>query len=411
MPQSPNADAPRGPLHGVKVIDLSNFLAAPSISMYLGDLGAEVIKLERPDGGDEFRNWGMKKDRQPLYFKVINRSKKSVSANLNTQLGQNIVKKLVEDADIIVENYRPGRMEKWGLDYETLSRINPGLIMIRVSGYGQTGPYRQKPGFGTALEGFAGATYISGEPHRPPLLPSFGLADASSGVMGAMLALAALQARTANGGKGQAVEFALYETMLSMLGPFIVEYDQLGVVQERMGSRVPWVAPRNTYRTKDEQWVCISASSDQTFARLCTALGLPELSDDPRFSCNQQRTRNVEALDEALRNAIAAFDRTDLIHRLETSDAVVAPVNSIADIFSDPHIKERENIIWVEDPRLGPVAMQNVVGRFSANPPAKPQRAPDIGEHNREILIDRLGFEERTLAEAGFLLSADDASR
>lgn len=408
MSQSQTTDRPLGPLHGVKVIDLSNFLAAPSISMYLGDLGADVIKLERPDGGDEFRNWGLKKDRHPLYFKIVNRSKKSVSANLNTKLGQDIVKELVRDADIMVENYRPGRMEKWGLDYETLSKINPGLIKIRVSGYGQTGPYSQKPGFGTALEGFAGATYISGEAGRPPLLPSFGLADASSGVMGALLALAALQARTANGGIGQVVEFALYETMLSMLGPFIIEYDQLGVVQERMGSRVPWVAPRNTYRSKDGHWVCISASSDQTFARLCAALDLEALPDDPRFVDNQQRTRNVEALDAALQAAMSRFDRAELIGRLDRSDAVVAPVNSIADIFADPHIRERQNIIWVEDPDLGPLAMQNVVGRFSADPPGKPGRAPAVGEHNREILLEKLGFSEEELVAAGLLAPAGD---
>ncbi|MCC7272478.1 MAG: CoA transferase [Alphaproteobacteria bacterium] len=390
------------PLDGIRVVDMSNFLAAPSISMYLGDLGAVVTKVERPGRGDEFRNWGHSVDGVGLYYKVVNRNKRSVTADLHTPLGVEIVKRLVRDADVVVENYRPGTMEKWGLGYDVLAGINPGVVLVRVTGYGQTGPYAQKPGFGTALEGYAGAAYISGFPDRSPLLPSFGLADTSSGVMGAFLAMAALHERRRNGGRGQVVEFALYETMFNMLGPLVVDYDQLGRVQERDGSRVPWVAPRNTYRTRDGRFVSLSAASDQTFARLCEALEIPGLLADPRFTTNRERIQNVDALDEAIQGAIGMLDRADLIRRLESREGVVAPVNSIADIFADPHIQARGNIASVHDEELGrPMRMQNVVGRFSRTPAHIRTTGPRLGQDNRRVLVDELGFDPAELAAAG----------
>jgi crotonobetainyl-CoA:carnitine CoA-transferase CaiB-like acyl-CoA transferase len=394
------------PLQGIRVIDASNFLAAPSVSMYLGDLGADVIKVERPGGGDEFRNWGHSIDGVGLYYKMINRNKRSVTADLRTPLGVEIVKRLLRNADIIVENYRPGTMEKWGLGYEALAAVNPGIIMMRITGYGQTGPYAQKPGFGTAMEGFAGAVYISGYPDRSPLLPSFGLADTSSGIMGAFLATAALHERQRNGGRGQVVEFALYETMLTMLGPLAIDYDQLGSVQERAGSRVPWVAPRNTYRTRDNRYVSLSAASDQTFARLCEALEVPELIADPRFKTNRERIQNVEALDNVIQSAIDRLDRDELIARLESRDGVVAPVNSIADIYADPHITARENLTSIYDDELKrPMRMQNIVGRFSRTPAKIRGSGPRVGQNNREILVDELGFDPAELVAAGLPVS------
>lgn len=389
-------------LQGVRVIEVANFLAAPSMGMHLADHGADVIKVERPDGGDEFRKWGLSRNGVALYSKVVNRNKRSVTADLRTPMGVEIVKRLVRSADVLVENYRPGTMEKWGLGYDVLSAINPGVVMMRLTGYGQTGPNARKPGFGTALEGFAGAVYISGEPDRPPLLPAFGLADGSAGIMGAFLALAALRERDANGGRGQIVDLALYEAMFGLLGPFVVDHDQLGVVQERMGSRVPWVAPRNTYRAGDGRWVSLSASSNQTFGRLCKALGIPELAADPRFAENRGRIANVEALDRLLQDAIGRFDRDTLIERIEASDAVVAPVNSIADIEADPHIRSRESIVAVADEELGgPLRMQNVAGRLSRTPGRIEHAGPPVGAHNREVLVEELGFSEAELAAAG----------
>lgn len=389
-----------GCLADIRVIDASNFLAAPSVSMHLGDLGADVIKIERPGSGDELRAWGSARDGVGLYAKVINRNKRSVCADLRTPLGQEIVRRLASGADLIVENYRPGTMEKWGLGYEALSAANPRLVMLRVTGYGQTGPSSRKPGFGTALEGFAGAAYISGDPDRPPMLPSFGLADSSSGVMGALLALAAVH-EARRSGRGQVVDLALYETMFAMLGPFVVDHDQNGRVQERTGSRLPWVAPRNVYGTRDGRWVTLSASSDRSFQRLCEALDLPGLPQDPRFATNRDRVTNVEALDAALQGAISGFDRAALIERLEAADAVVGPVNSVADILSDPHIRARGNVVAVDDLELGPLRMQAPAGQFSRTPQAVRSAGPSVGAHTREILIGELGFSEDELRAAG----------
>jgi len=392
----------QGCLADVKVIDASNFLAAPSISMHLGDLGADVIKVERPGTGDELRAWGSARNGVGLYAKVINRNKRSVCADLRTPLGQEIIRRLVKDADLIVENYRPGTMEKWGLGFEQLRAINPRLVMLRVTGYGQQGPHSHKPGFGTALEGFAGAAYISGDPDRPPMLPAFGLADSSSGVMGALLGLAAVH-EARRSGCGQIVDLALYDTMFAMLGPFVIDYDQNGRVQERSGSRLPWVAPRNVYRTRDQRWVTLSASSDRSFERLCEALDLGALGEGPRFATNRDRVANVEALDALIQGGIEQFDRAVLIEKLENADAVVAPVNSVADILDDPHIAARGNVIRVDDPELGPLRMQAPAGHMQRTPQEVRQPGPRVGQHGAEILIGKLGLDEKELREAGLL--------
>jgi crotonobetainyl-CoA:carnitine CoA-transferase CaiB-like acyl-CoA transferase len=392
----------KGCLADIRIIDASNFLAAPSISMHLGDLGADVIKVERPGSGDELRAWGSARDGVGLYAKVINRNKRSVTADLRTPFGQEILRRLVRDADLVVENYRPGTMEKWGLGYEALRAINPRLVMLRVTGYGQTGPSSHKPGFGTALEGFAGAAYISGDPDRPPMLPSFGLADSSSGLMGALLGLAAVH-EARRSGQGQVVDLALYETMFAMLGPFVVDYDQHGRVQERSGSRLPWVAPRNVYRTRDGRWVTLSASSDRSFERLCEALEIGPLRDDPRFATNRDRVANVEALDALIQEGIARMDRAELISVLEQADAVVAPVNSIADICADEHIIARNNVIQLEDVELGALRMQAPAGKLTRTPQEVRQSGPRVGEHNAQILAGELGFSEAELRQAGLL--------
>jgi crotonobetainyl-CoA:carnitine CoA-transferase CaiB-like acyl-CoA transferase len=398
-----------GSLKGVKVIDISNFLAGPISSMFLGDSGADVIKVERPGTGDEIRYWGNNKDGVGLMYKLVNRNKRSVTADLRTPLGVEIVKALVKDADIIIENYRKGTLEKWGLDYETLSKINPGLIMVRITGFGQTGPNSHRPGFGTLAEGYAGFASITGYPDRPPLLPGFGLADETSGLMGAYLALAALRERDQNSGKGQIVEFGIYEPLFTLLGPQVVDYDQLGIIQERNGSRLPFTAPRNTYQTNDDKWVSISGSAQSTFERMCEALKVPELIGDPRFLDNRLRIQNAEALDEALQEAILKFDRQTLIALFDEFGAAVAACNNIAEIFEDPHFIARENIVSVEDEELkGPLKMQNVVGNFSRTPGKIKHAGPKLGEHNKEILVDMLGFDQEQLIKAGYSLSSPE---
>ena len=395
--------APNGtrlPLEGVKVVDISNHLAAPSAAMYLGDYGADVVKVERPGTGDELRYWGNNKDGVGLYFKVVNRNKRSVNADLRTPLGVETVKRLVKDADIVVENYRTGTLKRWGLDYDVLSTVNPGLIMLRVTGFGQTGPNRNRPGFGTLAEAFSGYVHITGEPDRPPLLPGFGLGDASTGLMGAFLCMVALHEKQASG-KGQMIDLALYETLYTLLGPQVVNYDQLGIIQERNGSRLPFTAPRNTYQTRDGKWVAIAGSTQGVFERICAALEVPELAKDPRFSDNRIRMVNAPALDEQLQAAISTIDLADLLTRFEAFEAAVAPAYNVAQTFEDPQFIARENIASVPDEELGgPVRMQNVVGKLSRTPGRIRSAGPRVGEHNREILIDQLGFSEEELRAA-----------
>ena len=395
MPHSPQ------PLDGVKVVDIANFLAGPIASMFLADFGADVVKVERPGTGDELRFWGNDKDGVGLMYKMVNRNKRSVTADLRTPLGVEIVKRLISDADIVIENYRKGTLERWGLGYDVLSEINPGLIMLRVTGFGQTGPNSHRPGFGTLAEGYSGYAYITGYPDRPPLLPGFGLADDSAGLMGAFLAMVALQYKNRSS-KGQVIDMAIYEPLFTLLGPQVVDFDQLGLVQERNGSRLPFTAPRNTYRTKDDKWGSISGSAQSTFERMCEALKVTELVRDPRFLDNRLRIHNAIALDEALQAAIEKFDRDGLIDLFDEFDAAAAPCNSIAEIFKDPHYKARENIVSVEDEELGgPIRMQNVVGKLSRTPGAIRHAGPKLGSSNRSILIERLGFDEAELKAAG----------
>ena len=395
-----------GALHGIKVLDISNFLAGPVSSMFLGDYGAEVIKVEKPGLGDEIRYWGNNKNGVGLMYKLINRNKKSITADLRTKFGVKIIKKLVKNTDIIVENYRKGTLEKWGLGYEILSKINPGLIMVRITGFGQTGPNSHKPGFGTLAEGYAGFAAINGYQDRSPLLPGFGLADETSGLMGAFLALTALNERDKKSGIGQVVEFGIYEPLFTLLGPQVVDYDQLGIVQTRNGSRLPFTAPRNTYLTKDDKWVSISGSAQSTFERMCEALNIKHLITDPRFIDNRLRIKNSKALDDELQEAILKFDQSTLIKMFDEVGAAVAACNNIKEIFEDEHFKARKNIIAVDDKELGgPLKMQNIVGNFSRTPGKIKHTGPKLGQHNYEILVEKLGFSEKELELHGYKLT------
>jgi crotonobetainyl-CoA:carnitine CoA-transferase CaiB-like acyl-CoA transferase len=394
----------RPALAGVRVLDISNFLAAPLCSMFLSDFGAEVIKVEQPGRGDEVRYWGNDKDGVGLYFKVLNRNKRSITLDLRTPFGVEVVKRLARDVDIVVENYRPGTLERWGIGYDALSAENPRLILVRVTGFGQTGPNSRRPGFGTLAEAYAGYAHISGHPDGPPLLPGFGLADSTTGLMAAYLAMVALheQRRT---GRGQVVDLAIYETLLTLLGPQVVDYDQLGIVQQRSGSRLPFTAPRNTYQTRDARWVSMAGSAQSTFERICTALETPELVRDPRFLDNRARLKNAEALDVELQKAIGRFDLDDLLERFVRHEATVAPVNDVKRILEDEHIAARGNILELEDGELGgPLRMQNVVGKFSRTPGEVKSTGPRLGAHNWEILVGMLGYDEERLAAAGISL-------
>ena len=368
-----------GALAGVRVVDISNFLAAPLCSMFLADFGAQVIKVERPGAGDEVRRWGEVKNGVGLYYKAVNRGKLSVTADLRTPFGVEVVRRLVADADILVENYRTGTLEKWGLGPEVLHAVNPGLIIVRVTGFGQTGPFSRRPGFGTNAEAYSGYSYISGYPDRPPLLPGFGLADSTTGLMAAYLASVALHEKRRSG-RGQVIDLALYETLLTLLGPQVVNYDQLGIVQERAASRLPFTAPRNIFRTRDGKYISVGGSAQSIFERLCVALEVPHLPQDPRFADNRLRLK-------------------------------ISPVNSVAEVLADAHVQARGNIVSLPDEELGgPLRMQNVVGHLSRTPGAIRHTGPRLGTHNRQVLVDMLGFSEDEVRAQGLELDPAGAS-
>ncbi len=390
-----------GALSDVKVLDLSNFLAAPMCAMFMADFGAQVIKIEKPGSGDEMRFWGENKDGVGLYYKVINRGKKSVTLDLRTPFGVEVVKKLVLDTDIVIENYRTGTLEKWGLGYETLKAINPSLIMIRVTGYGQTGPYSDRPGFGTLAEAYAGAAFISGYPDQAPLLPGFGLADSTTGLMAAYLGLVAM-AEKRRTGKGQYIDLAIYETLLTLIGPNVINYDQLGIIQQRSGSRLSFTAPRNTYRTRDERWVTIGGSAQSAFTSICKTLGIPEIIEDPRFLNNRLRIKNVEALDQAIQSAVSQFDLDDLLAQAAKNSSTMSPVNDVEQIFADPHIQARQNITQLFDSELkSNVRMQGVVGKLSESPGHIRHPGPRLGADNHAVLVEQLGYTLTQLAHEG----------
>jgi crotonobetainyl-CoA:carnitine CoA-transferase CaiB-like acyl-CoA transferase len=388
-------------LAGVKVVDISNFLAGPMVSMYLADFGAEVVKVERPSG-DELRRWGRARDGVGLFHKMVNRGKKLVTADLRTPLGVEVVLRLVRDADLLVENFRPGTLERWGLGPDVLHGVNPRLVVLRISGFGQTGPYAPRPGFGTLAEAFCGYAHITGHADGPPLLPGFGLADGTTALGGAFLALVALLERDRGDSPGQVIDLAIYEELLTILGPQVLDYDQLGVVQGREGSRLPFTSPRNTYRTADDHWVAVSGSGQATFERMCAALGLEDVASDPRFVDNRARLAHAEVLDAELAEAIGRLPLADLLDRFEQFEAPVAPLLDVAALAADPHVVARGSLTRVFDEELADeLLMQQVVGRLSRTPGQIRWAGGPVGQHNREVLVERLGFDPADLAKGG----------
>jgi crotonobetainyl-CoA:carnitine CoA-transferase CaiB-like acyl-CoA transferase len=390
---------PRGlPLEGVRVLDLSNLLAGPMTTMYLADFGADVVKVEHPRG-DEVRMWGLSKDGVGLFHKVINRNKRAVTLDLATVAGAEVVRRMATEVDVVVESFRPGTLERWGLAYAELRALNDRLVMARVSGYGQEGPYASRPGFGTVAEAYAGYAAISGFPDRQPLLPAFGLGDASTAIHGAYAIMLALYERDTGSGRGQCIDLALYEGLLTMLGSHVVDHDQLGVVQPRMGGRLPFASPRNTYRTGDGDWIAVAGSTQATFERTARALGAEHLPADPRFSDNRLRIANAAALDAELQAVLAGLTTEDALERLWSAGAAAGPVNDAAAIAEDPHVVARGNIVHVDDGELGRIGMQGVVPRLQGTPGRVRHAGPTKGEHNAEVYRRWAGLSEDEVAE------------
>jgi crotonobetainyl-CoA:carnitine CoA-transferase CaiB-like acyl-CoA transferase len=386
----------RQPLEGIRVLDLSNLLAGPMSTMHLADYGADVIKVEHPERGDEMRKWGLQKDGVGLFFKVINRNKRTITIDLGKQQGRDLVRKLAAEVDIVVENFRTGTVERWGIGYDDLVAANPDLIMVHLTGFGRTGPLAHEPGFGSLVEAFAGAAYVNGHDDREPLIQPFGLGDASAAIFAAFAVMVAVYNRDQGHG-GQEIDLGLYEGLFTMLGPQVINYDQLGVIQERYGADNPFVAPRGTYKTRDGHWVAISGSTQATFERICRALELDWVLTDDRFSTNASRVANGGALTDLLREAIVVRDRDDLVALARKHQATMGPVNNVADMFTDGQVQARGNLIEVEDAELGPVRMQNVAIKFSETPGRVTHTGPPKAAFNDEVFRELLGLGEEEI--------------
>lgn len=389
------------PLEGLNVIDIAVLFAGPTISQNLGDFGADVVKVEHPKLGDSLRSLGATKDGVPLWWKVTNRNKKCVTLDLSKPEGQALLKRLVADADVLTENFRPGTLEKWGLGWDVLHAVNPRLVMVRVSGFGQTGPYKERPGFGTLAEAMSGFAHITGQPDGPPTLPGYGLADSMAGQFGTWAVMIALYERDHKSGEGQMLDLSVMEPIFTTTGDQALAYDQLGVIQQRTGNRVPSIgAPRNVYRAKDGVWLALSANAPALAKRVFEAIGRPELNDDPRFADNRARIAHIDEVDAIVGGWIGERPAADVLATFDAYECACVPVYDIAGIFADPHVQARETITTVADPELGPVRMQNVVPKFSRTPGKVRWPGPtDMGQHNREIYCGRLGLSEARLAE------------
>lgn len=382
-------------LGGLRVIDCSRLIAGGVLATVLADHGADVVKVEHPRGGDPLRTW--LRERGELWWKVYARNKRAITLNLAVPRGQALLKQLARSADVLIENFLPGTFEKWGLDWDALSAENPRLIFARVSGWGQDGPYRDRPGFGTMVEAMSGFAETTGPGDGPPTLPSFPLADMVAALSGAIAVLAALRHRDQVSGRGQVIDIALYEPLLAVLGPRAAEYAQDGTVRTRHGNTSDNASPRGAYRTRDGKWVALSASTPAATTILFRELGLAHLLDDLRFATNDARVKHNELVDAALGQAIGARTLAEMQQLFEARELTASPVYDIADITKDPHVVARGILVDVADPELGSVRMTAPTPRLSDTPAAIAWAGPALGAHNRDV-YGELGLDEAALA-------------
>jgi crotonobetainyl-CoA:carnitine CoA-transferase CaiB-like acyl-CoA transferase len=388
----------QGPLINLRVIDAGTMIAGPLAATQLADFGADVIKVELPGTGDSMRHWTPMKEGHSLWWKVIARNKRLVTLTLSKPRGQELFRELVRSADIVIENYRPGTFERWGLSYQELAAINPRLILVRVSGFGQTGPYARRGGYGTIAEAFSGIPSFTGFPDKPPTLPGFPMADSVASTFAAMSAMFGIYNRDHGSGGGQEIDVSLYEPLFRLVEAQVIGFDQLGIVKGRQGNRLAEDSPRNTYQSRDGRWIGISASSQRTFERLAIALDMPELIADARFADNAARCANDVALDVMIADWFRQRDSGEIMALFEKADVVAGPVLDISDIVKDPHYLARENIISVADDDFGSVRMQGVVPKFGQTPGSVRHAGGGIGADNRSIFIEELGLSEADFA-------------
>ena len=402
-----------GPLTGLRVLDLSIIVAGGTASSLMADFGAEVVKVERPGAGDPLRNWGPFYNGVSLWWKVHSRNKQSITLNMADAGGQRLLKDLARQADVLIEGFRPGTLERWGLGPTDLhsAEVNPGLVILRFSGFGQTGPYKDRPGFGTIAECMSGYIGMTGFPDTPPNLPPVPLADEIAGVFGAMAGMMAIYRRDADRrdghpGAGQVVDLSLFEPLFRLCIPHLTIYDRLGEIRERVGNDFPDAAPRSLFRTGDERWLGLSATSQNTWEGLAQAMGLGDLLDDPRFTNNAARLQHKDALNEILQEWLGGRNTDAVLDELIPAGGVVGPVYNSADIVADAHYQSREDIVEMDDPELGQTMMLGLVPKFSDTPGELRHMGPTVGQHNAAIYGGWLGLNDsdlETLAAQGVI--------
>jgi len=396
--EGPENDLQPGPLHGVKVLDLGTVYAAPITAMLLGDFGADVVKVELP-AGDPARTHGYSVDGHGLWWKVIARNKKAMTLDLRSRQGRDILLRLATDSDVLVENFRPGVLEDWGLGPERLHAVNPGLILLRTTGFGQIGPYAQRRAFGTLAEAMTGFAHQTGQPDGPPTLPSFGLADGVAGVTGAFAVLTALYQRDVGDGRGEVIDLSLIEPLLGIMGPVPSAYDQLGIIPRRHGNRSMNNAPRNAYLTRDDRWVAVSSAATSVAARVMRLVGRPELADKAWFGSAAERVKRADLLDGAVKEWIGARDFEEVFAAFQDAGAALFPIYDVRQLLDDPQIDALDAVTMVDDEDLGPLRMQNVWFRMQRSPGAIRFAGRRLGQDTDDVLRDRLGFSAEAIAE------------
>lgn len=381
-----------GPLSDLRVIEMGTLLAGPFCGQLLGDMGAEIIKIEPPGQGDPLRVWGRQKAGEPsLWWPVVGRNKKAITLDMRQDEGQNVLKELVAKADFLLENFRPGTMEKWGCGYAELAKINPRLIMIRVSGYGQTGPYSHQAGFGAIGEAMGGLRYVVGDPSTPPSRMGISIGDELAATFACLGALSALHYREKTG-YGQVVDSAIYEAVLNMMESLITEYDKTGYIRERTGAILPNVAPSNVYPTSDGL-VLIAANQDTVFGRLCEAMGKVELAKDPRYVNHQARGANQRDIDARIGDWTKTLTTRQVLDLMDKFGVPAGLIYRAPDMLDDPHFKARDAIVTTQHPHFGALKMQNVAPKLSATPGGIRAAAPEMGQHNEEIYLNLMGMD------------------
>jgi crotonobetainyl-CoA:carnitine CoA-transferase CaiB-like acyl-CoA transferase len=383
------------PLAGIRVVEAATLFAAPIAGMLLGDYGADVIKIEHPRRPDPARGHGPSKDGVGLWFKTLGRNKRLVTLDLSTPDGRSLFLRLAERSDVVLENFRPGTLERWGLGYDELSAVNPRLVLARVSGFGQTGPYAGRPGFGTLAEAMSGFAALNGEPDGAPLLPPLALADGVAALATAFAIMVALRAREETG-RGQVVDTSLVEPLLALLGPQVTAYDLLGTLASRTGNRSSSNAPRNVYRTKDDAWVAVSSSATSIAERVMKLVGRDDLAAEPWFATGAGRVAHIDEIDAAVAGWIAERTRDDVLAAFEAAEAAIAPIYDARDLLADPQLAAIDAFVSIDDDELGPITMTNMISRLSDTPGGIERTGGAVGADTADVLAE-LGVEPAEL--------------